>query len=179
MLLVSALGFQLPLAAHLPVQAVMLAASLSYTRDRCEYECAWPRAHEAYRGVAQGLGAVLGKTLPVMAVHADAAAAAAAAAGVGAGAVKVAARAANPCMLTQAWVQAVLGFLVPSLLIDWLEMRPAVWYVPRTGGSMQMVTLTLQPAAAVVVGYLGLLAMACVVVWRVAELLLLSGVWPA
>jgi hypothetical protein len=151
-LLITALGTQLPLGVSLWVQGLVLACYLSTNRERCVFECAASHAQEFYEGLACTGSVIAAKVMPI----------------------GVASRRDNlflgvtACMLLQVWVQVVVWYVLPVLVIDCLEVR--------SQARLQRHPWARSPGAQLVLGHVGLLVLASVVGWRGLELAL--SMWP-
>ncbi len=159
LLLIIALGFQLPFASHFGVQALALAVYSGATKERCARECAFPHIQEFYQRLADGMGTVLAQAVPTV----------------------VASRrnarfiGVDACLLVQSWGQIVLGGILPTLIIDWFgKARSTLGGSPGRQPWAQGKQSSLE-VLRVIVLYLGLLALASVVGWMGVELAL--AVW--
>ena len=82
-----------------------------------------------YQWAAQAVEGPLSRAVPLLATGAAAAGGA---------------RCTHVCMRVQAWLQLVVGYLLPTLFIDWARKERHVWYVPTPDGGVQALTLTQQ-----------------------------------
>lgn len=138
------LGWQLPTTTTLAVQGVGLALYLATTPERCAFECSSPAVQRFYERVAGSVASMLVSPVSV-------------------------ARRSDPrlghglpaCLLVQCWVQAVLGWVLPTLLADYqAATAPARWFP----GAKRM-----QRGLATALGYLLLFVLASVLCWKALE----------
>lgn len=110
-LLIQAVGLQLPLRTHTALQGLGLASYLYSSRGQCARECAHEHLRAHYEAAA-GRGRVwLGRLLPVVVPSRRDA--------------RFEGEAA--CLLVHAWAMWVVGYLLPTLVLDW-----ALWRSRRT-----------------------------------------------
>jgi hypothetical protein len=147
-LLLGALGWCLPLRAHLYVQTVGLLCALSALPAQCSARCAHPGFAAMYADYAAWLGWACGRVFPFT----------------------VAARRDQhvlyPCVAVHAWFDLALGFLLPGLYVQWLECKLRQQHVQQTGRGWDR--MPSEPCVRAWV-YLGMAVVALPVSWRAVE----------
>ncbi len=82
-----------------------LFAYIISTKDRCVQECTAPYVRDYYQRMADTLSVLLAQAVPtVVSSRRDARF-----------------LGADACLLVQSWGQVVLGYMLPSLILDWCE----------------------------------------------------------
>ena len=175
-LLVSALGFALPLRWFFAIQPLGLLWGLWSLPGRCALECTRPANLAFYERVARFLAGAMAQLpglRPLLATKGSAAVTAAAAA---AGAAQPPGAA---CVQVQAFLMLVLGFLLPALILDRsLAAWRGAWKLSGgPGRPVHELPLSPLPAAHMALQKAGLLAVGSVLSWSAAELAL-QWAWP-
>lgn len=146
LLLVTGLGFPLPTNTTVWVQAVGLACFWGTIGGRCRQECAAPHLARLYDATAARLASALVSPAGIARRHDPHPAGQ------------------RACVLVQCWVLAVLGLVLPSVLIDWHgATAPGRW---RYGSPK------LPRDLATAGTYLALFALASALCWKALELVL-------
>lgn len=149
LLLVGALGWELPLRTHLWVQAVGLARLLSLLPAQCAAQAGVPGYGAMYSGLAGWLGSACGALFPVT----------------------VAARRdglpPQPCLAVGAWALVVVGYALPALLLHYSQTRLRGRLLEESGAARGGLPGSEPWLAAAV--HAGMALVALPVAWRAVE----------
>ncbi len=145
-LMVIGLEHQLPMCSHLWVQSFGLAWYLSSNKQRCAFECGAPHVHQFYQLLADKAGTTFAQLKPVVMARRRSW-----------GIIE-----AYPCLLIQAWIQILLGFVLPTLVLDWNQ---------STSGASRCYSRAQSSCV-----YLGLFMVAAVICWQALEVSLGTAV---
>ncbi len=154
--LIHGLGFQLPMRAHLAVQAVVLACSLATNGRRCAEECLHPYVARFYERLADGGGELAARSMPLSVPSRR----------------DMRLPPAGACALVLGWTQVIVGCVLPTLVIDWSETSVLGATMGGVGISWLPGSRPKHQALAWAILHFGLLAVASTVCLKTAELML-------
>jgi hypothetical protein len=148
LLLLGAVGWQMPLETHLWVQAVGLLCMLSIVPQHCACQCTNPAYAAMYQRWAAWLSSACGRLFPVT----------------------VAARRDSPtahsCLAINSWALLSLGYVLPALYVHWAQSRLRQRYLSEMGQARGAPHSEPWLATAM---HVGMAAVALPVAWRAVE----------